>query len=208
MNTWVAGDHILLREIRQTRVWSARPVIVVRDSGDLTALYIAPDTCWKQPRSLDDQRVRVADVLSDTWVLTDVTWTGGGALVLSTPGAGHALVGFYDEQHTALLNWYINLQEPLRRTPIGFDSLDQILDVVVSTDRRSWAWKVEEEFAEAQACGLIAANAASVIRAEGDRALSLLRGGAPPFAPEWETWSPDVHWTVPELPPGWDMPSR
>ncbi len=194
----------MLREVRQGRVWSAKPVIVVRDAPDLVALYTIPGTRCKSPRSLEGGRVGVIDIVSDTWVLSDVTWIGGGALVLHTPGTGHALVGFFDEHPATLLNWYLNLQEPLRRTPIGLDFLDQFLDVVVSADRRSWSWKDEDEFADAQAHGLIDAKTASAIRAEGERALSLLLAGAPSYADEWEKWKPDRGWTIPKLPPGWD----
>lgn len=204
MNGWRAGDHVVLREVRQGRVWSAKPMIVVRDAPDLVALYVIPGTRWKQPQSVDGRRVGITDVISDTWVLSDRTWTSGGALVLHIPGAGYALMGFYDEHRNELLNWYLNLQEPLRRTSIGFDFLDQILDVVVSADRRSWSWKDEDEFAEAQAYGLVDAQTASAIRAEGERALLLLLAGAPPYAVEWEAWEPDSDWTVPKLPFGWD----
>ena len=205
MPAWTPGDRIVLRETRQGVVWSAKPATVVRDTPDLVALSIAPGSRWKQPRSRDGRRVGVVDVVAGTWELADATWMGGGALALCPPGASHALVGFWNETHTALMSWYLNLQEPLRRTPIGFDTLDLILDLVVSADRRSWCWKDEDEFAEAQAHELIDAPTAAAIRAEGRRAHGLLLAGAPPYDPEWETWKPDPTWTVPTLPAGWDI---
>lgn len=207
MNRWPTGYSIVLREVRQGRVWSAKPVIVVRDAPDIIALYIKPGIRWKQPCALDGRRVDVTDVVSETWVLRDRTWTGGGALLLHTPGAGHALVGFYDESHATLVNWYINLQEPPRRSVCGFDYLDQWLDLVIRPDRHSWSWKDEDEFAEAQAYGLIDKRAAAAIRAEGAHALSSLREGNPPYAISWETWRPERSWDVPQLPAGWDQVS-
>lgn len=205
MICWSAGDSIVLREVRQGRVWSAKPVIVVRDAPNIIALYIKPGIQWKQPCALDGRRVGVTDVESETWVLRDRTWTGGGALLLHTPGTGHALLGFYDEAQAALVNWYLNLQEPLRRTVSGFDYLDQWLDLVIRPDRQSWFWKDKDEFAEAQARGLIDKRAAAAIRAEGARALALLREGRSPYAIGWQTWRPEVSWTVPQLPAGWDQ---
>lgn len=70
-NRWRLGDHIMLREIYREWVWSAKPVIVIRDAPELVAVAILPGICWKQPRSLDGGRVGVADVLSDRWALTD-----------------------------------------------------------------------------------------------------------------------------------------
>ncbi|MEA2594342.1 MAG: uncharacterized protein QOF01_811 [Thermomicrobiales bacterium] len=204
MRTWSPGEHLVLREVRRGWVWSAKPVTMVRDSDDLIALYLAPGTHWKRARSPNGARVDAIDPVSDPWVLSDATWTDTGVLILCPPGAGHALLGFWDDNHGALRSWYLNLQEPLRRTPIGFDHLDQILDLVVSADRTTWSWKDEDEFAAAQARGLIDAETAAAIRAEGERALSLLLAGAPPYSREWETWVPDPDWTIPCLPARWD----
>ena len=102
--------------------------------------------------------------------------------------------------------WYIDLQEPLRRTPLGFDTMDHLLDVVVSPDRLEWHWKDEDEFAEALALGRFSVEEASAIRAEGRRALQRLQDGAPPFAPAWESWRPPTDWPIPALPADWHQP--
>ena len=201
---WAPGDQVVLREVWQDRVWSVKPVTIVRDDGKITALYIAPGTRWKQPRALDGRRVGVDEIISGTWTIADVIWTGGGALFLHPPGAGYALLGFWDECHRVLLGWYLNLQEPMRRTPVGFDYFDLILDVVVSADRSSWEWKDEHDFAEAQARGLFAPEQAKAIRAEGEQALKLLLVGDPPYGPAWDRWVPDPTWSVPHLSAGWD----
>lgn len=205
---WAPGDHVVLRETRQGRVWSAKPATVVRDDPDLLAFYVGPGTRWKRPRTPDGHAVGVVDLRGDPWTLTDATWQGGGVLILALPGAGHALLGFRDAANRALAGWYLNLQKPFRRTAIGFDYLDQLLDVVVSVDRRAWSWKDEDALAEARARGLVDGSSADAIRSEGERALQLLRASAPPYAPEWERWSPDPSWTVPRLPDGWEETSR
>jgi Protein of unknown function (DUF402) len=198
---WSPGAPIVLREVRQDQVWSAKPMTVVCDRRDLVALWMAPGTRWKQPRRADGGPVGIVDVLQDPWVLVDAVWSGGGAIILQTPPYSHALIGFWDERHAALTSWYINLQAPLDRTPLGFDTLDHILDVVVSPDRRSWSWKDEGPLAEAVNRGLVAPEKSLAIRAEGARALRLLLAGQPPFTSAWDQWTPDPTWAIPTLPP-------
>jgi hypothetical protein len=182
---------------------TAKPVTVVSDRPDLVALWIAPGTRWKRPRRPDGRPVGVVDVLRDDWLLADAIWIGGGALILHTPGAAHALLGFWDESHESIRSWYLNLQAPLRRTPLGFDTLDHILDVVISSDRASWSWKDEAIFAEAEARRLISPEQARAIRDEGERALRMLLAGELPYAQEWEWWRPPT-WPIPTLPQGWE----
>lgn len=38
---------------------------------------------------------------------------------------------------------YVNIEEPWQRTPIGFDSRDHLLDIVVTVDLSTWHWKDE-----------------------------------------------------------------
>lgn len=197
---WSAGAPIVLREVRQGQIWSAKPVTVVQDAPELVALWMAPGTHWLRPQRPDGDRVGVVDVLRDAWVLGDAIWQGGGALILQIPTAAHALIGFWDASGR-LATWYLNLQTPLRRTALGFDTLDHILDIVVSPDRRSWEWKDEAPLAEAVSRGLVTPEAAQEIRSEGERALQLLLAGQPPFAPLWEHWAPDPTWRIPTLPP-------
>ena len=100
--------------------------------------------------------------------------------------------------------WYINLEEPFRRTRFVFDYLDQLLDIIVSPDRTTWQWKDEDEFQEAQDRGLFSPEQARAIRAEGERVVQLLQANKPPFNSGWEQWRPDSAWSLPTLPEGWD----
>lgn len=199
---WSAGTPVMLREVRQGLTWSVKPVTVVQDTPELVAVWMAPGTHWLQPQRVDGGRVGVVDVLHDAWVLADAMWQGGGALILQIPAAAHALIGFRDDENQHLASWYLNMQAPLRRTALGFDTLDHILDIVVSPDRRCWTWKDEAPLAEAVGRGLVTSAAAHAIQREGERALQLLLDGQPPFALEWEAWQPDPAWGIPSLRPG------
>ncbi len=103
------------------------------------------------------------------------------------------------------LCWYINLQEPLRRTPVGFDSMDLALDIVISPDCSMWRWKDEDEFAEMIGLGLLSPSEAQAIRAEGEKVIQLAESNQPPFCDGWETWSAPDEWQIPEFPADWDQ---
>ena len=64
--------------------------------------------------------------------------------------------------------WYVNLQEPLRRSPLGFETDDLVLDIRIQPDG-SWAWKDEDELEEAVRLGRFTEDEAQAIRAEGER---------------------------------------
>jgi hypothetical protein len=199
---WSPGDHIVMREVWQARVWTARPVTVVRDTPDLLALYMMPGTRYKHPRTLDGSSI--PPFLADDWMLVDVRWQGCGALYLSIPGAWHMVILFWQTGQPAFPGWYVNLQEPLRRTPLGFDFLDQELDILISPDLSTWAWKDEAKFETAIERGRIAPEQARHIRAEGERVLAQLHAPNTLFTQGWELWVPPADWTIPELPPNWD----
>jgi predicted RNA-binding protein associated with RNAse of E/G family len=102
------------------------------------------------------------------------------------------------------LHWYVNLQAPLRRTRVGFDLVDHILDVIVSIDRSAVRWKDEDELQQAIALGMFTAEEADRFRSQGERAVARLVGREPPFHRDWTDWRPDPSWTPAELPAGWD----
>jgi predicted RNA-binding protein associated with RNAse of E/G family len=197
------GAHTIIREVQQRRVWTARPVSVVQDTADLLALYIAPGTMYKHPRTCAGEPVphtMIAD-----WMLVDQTWTGGGALYLSPPQAPFALMLFWSEGQAEFLGWYINLQQPYRRTALGFDYMDLELDLVIQPDRAHWRWKDEDQFVQLQQTGRISAAQARALRAEAEHVLRLIQTRQPSFANGWEAWTPPAHWTIPQLPVGWDL---
>jgi hypothetical protein len=203
---WHSGDHIVLREVMNGGIWAAQPVTVVQDAPDLLALHMAAGTLWRVARNPGGSRPDVTVALPGSrWQLVESRWVGGDALYLTRPGAAHAVWAMWNEGDASLAYWYINLQEPLRRTALGFDFLDHILDIVVSSDLSSWCWKDEERLQRAVAVGAIPAANARAIRAEGERALELVKARRPPFNCGWEKWAPPVEWPIPRLPDGWDV---
>jgi hypothetical protein len=189
----------VLREVWHGRVFAARPTVVVQDDPGQSAFFLPGGVRCGRPVGDDGAELRVPDrpwrlevrprgpqpILSFAWPETPY------AVLLWTAG---------DERRA----WYVNLQAPLRRTPIGFDSVDHALDVVIELDRSSWRWKDEEELVEAVAHRLFSENEAAEFRRWGERAVERVVGGEPPFDHDWTTWRPDPAWPEPRLPDGWD----
>lgn len=193
------GDQVLLREVWQGKIWSLRPVTAVEDTQDVIALYMAPGTPWKRPVKPTGQALRLP---SQEWALADVLWDRP-VLRLNRPGDPCGTLLIWDNDWR-FLSWYLNLEEPLRRTPLGFDYMDQTLDIVVRPDLSRWEWKDEDEMDEAVAQGIYSAEQAGRIRAEGERALARLLAMEAPLDRGWPGWRPEAAWPLPAVMPGWD----
>jgi hypothetical protein len=100
--------------------------------------------------------------------------------------------------------WYVNLEDTLQRTPIGFDTVDHVLDVLIELDRSSWRWKDEEELQQAVRDGLFSVEEAVAFHEWGSRAVDRVISREPPFDRDWEDWRPDPAWPLPAQPAGWD----
>jgi hypothetical protein len=196
------GEGIVLREIWRGRVFEARPTIVVEDEREQTMLLLPGGVRCGIPVGSDGRELRLPDrswhleirprgeqpILSFAWPDTPYSvllWTAG------------------DDRQV----WYVNLQDPLARTRLGFDTTDHALDVVIELDRSSWRWKDEEELTEAVRDGLFTPEEAADFRAWGERAVERVLSRQPPFDRDWDDWRPDPGWPLPELRPGWDASS-
>ena len=203
---WSSGSQVLYREIVHGKVWTARPVIVVQDAPDLIALYLPNHTPWKVCTPLDagDDLVLCKANLHP-WELRDVVWSYGDTVFLIRPGRSYAVHVMWDPQQR-FVGWYINFQEPARRTRLGFDFLDQELDMVVSPNL-DWRWKDRDHLGQAQDIGLFSPEQVRAILREGKRVIESIRMKATPFDGSWNSWRPPLNWSVPRLPEGWEQVS-
>jgi predicted RNA-binding protein associated with RNAse of E/G family len=110
---------------------------------------------------------------------------------------------FWAGVERTFVGWYVNLQVPFRRTHVGFDTADQVLDITVSPDR-AWQWKDEDEFEVAIRLGRFTAEVAAQIRAQGEAVIPLIEQGEWPFQPVWEDWRPDPSWGIPGFRSNWE----
>ena len=108
-------------------------------------------------------------------------------------------VFLFTNKDGSLRGWYVNLERPQRRTAIGFDYEDDLLDVWVALGAEPELLD-EDELAQAVELGFVSAERAAEIRAVAERVLA-----EPPWPTGWEEWRPEPGWEVPVLPPGWEQ---
>jgi hypothetical protein len=206
------GETIVFQEIWRDRVWAARPMRVVRDEDDFVALWFPKGTRWKAPTAdpshpwKEDRASRLAECAAlGEWIFRDAEWDVD-TLWLMREGEWHAVWVSWlpDGRHWG---WYVNLQEPFRRTVLGFETMDLMLDLLVDHDR-TWRWKDEDELQTFVERGVFDAGTAERAREEGRRVAARAEQNEPPFSEPWTEWRPDPAWDTPELPQGWDHRCR
>ncbi|MEW1694524.1 DUF402 domain-containing protein [Streptomyces sp. NPDC093249] len=204
---WAPGDHILWRYRGNGTgaVHICRPVTVVRDTPGLLAVWMAPGTECVRPVLTDGTSVH-DEPLATRYTAARTTerarWSGSGVLKLARPGEPWSVWLFWD-RGWRFRSWYVNLEEPQVRWAGGVDSEDHFLDISVYPDR-SWLWRDEDEFAQAQRSGLMGPEQAGRVRTAGQLAVDRINSWGAPFADGWEDWRPDPEWKVPQLPADWD----
>lgn len=200
MRRFETGRAVALREIWHGGVWSARPATVVTDADDLQMFHVPVGARWMSPRDEEGTELRAR---RDRWILGESTWEDHHVLSFAWPDVGHAVLLFFDRSWSPT-TWYVNVQEPLRRSPVGFDTMDQDLDVLVALDGSSVRWKDEDELLEDVRIGNYTQDDAASFRAESDRGVRRILERQPPLDGDWTTWRPDASWPPPTLPSGWD----
>jgi hypothetical protein len=127
--------------------------------------------------------------------------------MLQRPDEAHSIWHLWSGPSRAFDCWYVNIQEPFRRTSIGYDTQDLELDLVVAPDG-SWKYKDDELLELRIREGRFTAERVAAIRAEGKRIADQLRGGIRWWDPKWAHWVPPREWSAPPLPQGWsEVPS-
>jgi hypothetical protein len=191
---WQRGEAIVRREVWRGKPYAALPVLVVADEPELLAVYLPEGA----PFAFDDGDWPPGP---HPWRRYGA-WQGHGVLMLQRPADASAVWVFWEGNPRRFSRWYLNLQAPFRRTKIGFDSLDHVLDLW-STDGRTWHVKDEETFAQRVADGYFTADEGAAIRAEAERFVADVRKNGPWWDEAWADWRPDPLWAVPSVPSGW-----
>jgi Protein of unknown function (DUF402) len=194
------GEPVLCRKLfSHGAVMTAVPMRVIADAPDRTVLYQAPDTAFRGARTPAGGKIRD---FSAEWVSMDLVWTGGSLIRLIEPCAWQCVDVEFDAAGD-FVGWYVNFQEPVRRTALGFDTVDLVLDLVVAADS-TWSLKDEDDFERAVSAGQLPRQTAERVRAAAAQMIGVVEGGGPPFSEkQWLSWRPPPHWTVPALPANW-----
>jgi hypothetical protein len=191
---WEPGDVVVRREVLNNgRAWLEFPVIVVRDEPTLLATYIAPGAPFRFPRG------RWPTPTGRHPWHGKAGWTGHGVLMLQRPREMYAVWVFWGGADRSFEAWYINIQEPFRRTAAGYDTQDLELDIVVAADG-SWALKDDDVLEQRVLEGRYATPQVAAVRDEGRRITSDLARGQRWWSDAWALWTPDPAWPTPSFP--------
>lgn len=197
---WVRGDVIAERQVWRDVVSCAIASIVVEDTPEHLVTFIATGA------ELDytDEPYPAPSGRHPRW--PSRAWTGHGTLVVTRPGDLYSVMHFWDGPDRAFKWWYVNIQEPLRRTPAGLDGQDLELDIVVSPDG-SWEIKDDDVLEQRVDEGRYRRDEVAAIREVGARIVSdVLEPGTPWWGDRWVDWEPHPAWIEPRLPAGWADP--
>jgi hypothetical protein len=200
---WQPGDVIVRREVWQGRPWLANPLYVVEDRADLLVLYQPEGS----PFGFGD---------GDDWPTVSgrhpydgrAGWVGEGPLGIHRPGDPFAVWAHWGRPDRPFLGWYVNIQVPFRRTPIGIDSLDLELDLLVSPEL-AVALKDEDHVDASAALGRFTTAEARAIHALGARIKQEIEEGGAWWDESWSSWTPPAEMLqAPPLRDGWaDIPA-
>lgn len=180
------GDAVLLRQVLKGRVRTADPARVVLDDENGIALWMADGTVCARRFGQQTQ-----------------VWHGP-TVAITTPGAPCSFHLLRSKPGGPADHWYVNFEQPWRRSGLGFDTHDRILDIVVALDRDAWHSKDVEQLDAAANDGYLSEVEVDLIREQGTH----LESRMPELLPAlrlWETWAlqspPD--WPPAELPEDW-----
>ena len=210
--SWAPGTSIVYQEIWGEQLLVARPVTVVEDEDGLLALYTHPRVRYRSAamgteryQKTLEERISVM-ISDDRRVYEERVGSDSHVLVLAQEGRWNAVWLFWraDWEHVC---WYINLQEPIRRTSRGVEIRDCALDLVVHPDR-SWEWKDRDEFEGLCAHGFFPPKVAERVEAEAMRISGMVENWESPFCDSWEAWRPSSSWSAPELASDWHVLDR
>ena len=199
MRVFAPIETVSLREIWGDRIFAARPALVVADTPGLQQFYKPPGVDTRIAVGVDGHELRLP---AGEWRMEASPAGARHVLSFAFPDTPYAVLMFWDHEFR-FGGWYVNLQSPLERTPLGFDTREHLLDVVIAADRGAWRWKDEDELAEAVDLGLFTEHDTVWFRYWGERAVEHILLREPPFDAPWEQWRPDPAWPIPTLGPDW-----
>jgi hypothetical protein len=194
---WVPGDVIVRREVAWGRPWLAIAERVVTDTDDLFVTFVPSGAPigygagpWPTANGLHPWYPKPA-------------WTGHGTLIVQRPGDAYAIQHFWTGDDRRFERWYINLQAPMRRTAMGYDTDDHELDLVVWPDGRR---ELEDDDVMEQRVreGRYTSDEIASFRALAADIGSMVDAGRAWWDPRYADWEPDPAWGAIALADGWE----
>jgi hypothetical protein len=204
MRRFVPGESIVWRSVDATEriVSTVWPWTVVRDDTEGIVLYMPTGTVGKQ-RTGERGGPRGRMLVRWDGGHHDITWHSTTVVRLYREGDPFSIWLARDATTNALAWRYINLEEPWRRTPIGFDSRDLWLDLYSEPGEDEWHWKDEDEADWLIEQGRIDRAFIERVRAYGDDAVTRIRAGKTLLHDRWSAFIPEPAWATPVAPEDW-----
>jgi hypothetical protein len=185
------GDRCIRREVWRGQPWSAMATNVIEDSADLLAVHVPMGAPFE---FVDDHPLGI-----HFWRNAS-GWSGQDIVMAQRPGERYS-IWFFGEVI------YINLQDPLTRTSIGFDTFDHELDIIALPDG-TWSFKDDEKLETCIELGRFDADEIAEIRNEGARIGALLDSGntwwTQPGA-DFRNWTAPDSFLIPALSTDWQL---
>jgi predicted RNA-binding protein associated with RNAse of E/G family len=183
------GERITIREVFRGVVWTVRPVTVVADTDENLVSYLAPGTLIDYPVDVEHGEKCFSMWKAGDWNLRKKTFMPPGMLRIAPRGAPYEVFAPIRAEG-GVLSWYVNFQEPLRRTPHGFDTMDETIDLVVAPDFSKWRRKDEDELELAVSMGVYDEADAQRLRGNCASVEKKLSAGIVPWDRRWHDWTP------------------
>lgn len=140
---------------------------VVEDATDVLVTYLPEEAPFAFPPSADGR--------PHPWAESSC-WQGHGMLALRRPGEAYSVMHFWEGSERRFAGWYLNLEEPFRRTSTGYDSQDLELDLWLPAEG-GWQLKDEEMVDERVLEGRFTAEQATAIHALGRELVEMVERG-------------------------------
>jgi hypothetical protein len=197
------GDVVALRYVTTDgRIEICWPCRVVEDNDDVVALFIAAGSPYKAgpKKTAAEKRRNPQGPLPPE----EREWRNDTLRVM-LPGRSHSVSLSWETAGGVrrLLKYFVNMEEPFRRTAVGFDTQDHTLDIE-ATPELAWRWRDEQELENHVGEGFFTAALATAARAEGQRAIEAMLRGEHVCVNGWGEWTPPREWPVPPFVSGWD----
>ena len=199
---WALGESVL---------WRARPQLagefvgyvfcanVVQDSAEAIVLFQAAGAPGMR-RVGRRGGPRGRSLIERDWsgAHEPFVWRGPSTLRLHLVGTNFSVLRRWNSEAARCEGWYINLEQSWRRTRLGFDGRDDVLDVEVADDLSTWRLKDEDELESCVEVGDLTVAEARAIRRSAEHVVERLENRAWPFREDaWAHLVPDPRWPVP-----------
>jgi Protein of unknown function (DUF402) len=187
------GDTCVRREVWRGHPWMALATNVIEDCPDLLAIHVPLGAPFgfvdEHPLGIHPWRAASA-------------WSGQDIVMVQRPGEAYSIWCFGDVV-------YVNLQDPLRRSAIGFDTFDHELDIIVLPDG-TWSFKDDQKLEHSVDLGRFDSKQITAIRQQGALIGALIGSGHAWWTEldtDYRTWSAPSSFPIPVLPAGWQVTS-